>query len=430
MEMRKRTWKILLAALLAGCLTAGLYGCGNGEHQYVFVEGKAATCTEAGVRPHYHCDHCGKDFDVDDRSAELNSLTIEPLGHDFNTPVTSRASCTEPGSAERTCRVCGYVEKTELAAGEHLFRSYITDATCLKEGQSYKVCLICGYSETQVIPATGAHSFGTDNVCKLCNLRCVPSEGLQYEVVYDNGMQVGYRVSCGDAEGSIVIPYYHESLPVLEVADEGFAGEPITGLVCYAPLRTIGERAFMNCRKLSSVTLPDTLEKIEAEAFSTSAITSISIPDSVKEIGGYTFYQCDMLKIVEVGAGLQSVGEYDFWNCGQLTVINVSEDNQALSSTGNCLIVRATETLIAGGVESVIPEDVKVIGKAAFIGRRGMKKIVIPKSVVKISDYAFRDCADLVEIQYEGSQADWELIEKGTEWDAHTDSECKVTFGG
>ncbi len=420
--------KRLIAALLLGIFCVGAAACGGEEHEYVLVEGTDATCTEAGVCTHYHCNGCGKDFAYEDRTEELETVTIPPLGHDYSVPVTNRASCTEPGTVECVCRRCGNVERTQLAAGEHLFRSYITEPTCLKEGQSYRICLMCGYSEKVVLPATGKHEFNTQNVCTLCNLRCVPSAGLKYEMLYDNGMQVGYKVSCGRASGNIVVPYYYDSLPVLEVANDGFFGENITGFICYAPLRTIGDRAFMSCEKLPSFTFPDTLVRIGEEAFSSCAsLTSISIPDSVTDMGRNAFYLCTKLQVLEIGAGLPVVESFDFWNCEMLSVIRVSEFNRNLKSEGNCLIDRETNTLLLGSSESQIPEGITVIGKNAFYGRRGLTKIVLPGTITQICDFAFCDCVYLNEIEFEGSQEAWDLIEKGTEWNYHTDSEFKVS---
>lgn len=419
----------LVVILLSVILCFGLVACKKGEHRLLFVEGKAATCTEPGEKAHYHCTICEKDYSAEDSSEEIADVVIPALGHDFADPVSSRTVCTEPGTAEYTCRRCRTVETKELAAGEHLFRSYITEPTCVKEGQSYKVCLICGYSETETLPATGDHLFNTENVCTLCNLRCVPSEGLVYDEIHDNGLLVGYAVSCGAASGNIVVPYYHDSLPVLEIAENGFFEKELTGLVSYAPLRAIGDCAFKNCIRLPSFKLPDTLKSIGKEAFySCATLTELSIPDSVQTLGGSAFSQCSNLKTLQIGAGLQGVGSDVFWNCASLSSIRVSKGNKALKSENDCLIERATDTLLLGGSGSAIPETVKVIGANAFFGRTELKKIVVPRSVVQICDYAFRDCTYLNELQYEGPQSAWEQIRKGTEWDLNTGEDFKVTF--
>lgn len=246
-------WKKLIAALLiAGCCLP-FAACKKEEHDLVLVEGRMPTCTEPGVRIHYHCAECGKDFAFDNQDISLSSVEIPALGHDFSLPVANRPSCTDAGKAERTCGRCGYVEETELPAGSHIFRSYTTAPTCIKPGRIFRVCIVCGETQTEVIPETGKHEFQENNVCKLCNLRCIPSEGLLFEAIVDRGIQVGYRVSRGTATGEIIVPYYYDALPVLEVKAEGFAESEITAFISYAPLRSIGAGAFRGCKQLGEI---------------------------------------------------------------------------------------------------------------------------------------------------------------------------------
>ncbi len=56
------------------------------------------------------------------------------------------------------------------------------------------------------------------------------------------------------------------------------------------PLTSIGEEAFSQCNKLTSVTIPSTVTTIEDDAFSyCKGLTSIAIPDNVASIGKYAF---------------------------------------------------------------------------------------------------------------------------------------------
>ena len=70
------------------------YDCGNGntatftmmsEHQTQLVEGKAATCEEAGQKSHYKCSICGKLFTGADAATETteDALIIPPTGHQW-----------------------------------------------------------------------------------------------------------------------------------------------------------------------------------------------------------------------------------------------------------------------------------------------------------------------------------------------------------
>ena len=51
---------------------------------------------------------------------------------------------------------------------------------------------------------------------------------------------------------------------------------------------TISKNAFKNCKKLKKVQLPSTLKKISGYAFYNTALTNVTIPNSVKYIGNYS----------------------------------------------------------------------------------------------------------------------------------------------
>ena len=67
-----------------------------------------------------------------------------------------------------------------------------------------------------------------------------------------------------------------------------------------------------------------------------------------------------------------------------------------------------------------IPDNVTSIGDGAFYRCRGLTSITIPNSVTSIGDSAFYGCKKLKEIHYNGTKAEWEAIEKDTDWDRGT----------
>ena len=77
--------------------------------------------------------------------------------------------------------------------------------------------------------------------------------------------------------------------------------------------------AFNNCSNLTSVTIGDSVTNIGDYAFNMcSSLTNISIPDSVTSIGAYAFYNCGSLTSVTIGKGVTSIGAYAFYNCSSL----------------------------------------------------------------------------------------------------------------
>lgn len=58
----------------------------------------------------------------------------------------------------------------------------------------------------------------------------------------------------------------------------------------------IGEKAFMDCKCLFDIFLPDSVTKICKEAFCNSGIKSIHTSDNIKSIGEYAFAECTSLE--------------------------------------------------------------------------------------------------------------------------------------
>ena len=103
-------------------------------------------------------------------------------------------------------------------------------------------------------------------------------------------------------------------------------------------------------------------------AFSSTGITSVTIPNGVTHIGDYAFQFCESLTSV------------------------------------------------------IIPNSVTGIGDHAFYGCSELKAIVIPDKVEQIGYGAFYRCYSLMSIKYRGTQEEWNAISKGTRWNYDTGS--------
>ena len=64
----------------------------------------------------------------------------------------------------------------------------------------------------------------------------------------------------------------------------------------------------------------------------------------------------------------------------------------------------------------VIPAGVTAIGAAAFKGCKALASVVIPESVTRIGRWAFIGCKSLASVEFGGTMAQWEAVEKGYEW--------------
>ena len=183
-----------------------------------------------------------------------------------------------------------------------------------------------------------------------------------------------------------------------------FTGKDITffdELKYFTGLSEISDEAFKNCSYLTSVTIPNSVTRIEDYAFlGCNDLTSVTIPNSVTSIGKYAFFGCFRLTSITIPNSVTSIGYYAFRDCFKLTSIMVENGNSKYDSRNNCnaIIETASNTLIAGCKNTIIPNSVTSIGFAAFAGRTSLTSITIPNSVTIIGNEAFAGCSGLTSI--------------------------------
>ena len=152
------------------------------------------------------------------------------------------------------------------------------------------------------------------------------------------------------------------------IAYGAFANMPgITNIVIPEGVTTIGDCAFNNCENLVSVIIPEGITSIGVYAFSGSALTSVELPASLKELKEGAFN----------------------W-CTDITSLTVNEDNTFYHAIGNCIIETASKTLIFATASATIPKDesVTTIGEYAMAFSDSRYSLEIPDNIVRIEDYA------------------------------------------
>ncbi len=149
--------------------------------------------------------------------------------------------------------------------------------------------------------------------------------------------------------------------------------------------------------------------KIGPSAFHFSSdIRSIVIPSNIVEISSCAFSSCYNLESVKISDTVISINSDAFSGCSYLATIIIDPNNPVYDSRNSCnaIIETATNTLIAGCLNTVIPDTVTSLGDTAFFVCY-KKSIIIPKSVKTFGTHAFSGCDKLISVYYQGTLADW-----------------------
>ena len=116
---------------------------------------REATCTEGGSRERT-CKLCGK----------KQTEAIETLPHTYGKwKVTKEATCTAEGEQVRKCKECGKKQTEAIEKLAHTYGDWTVthEATCTEKGERVRKCKVCGYEKKEAIDML-PHDFGSWNV--------------------------------------------------------------------------------------------------------------------------------------------------------------------------------------------------------------------------------------------------------------------------
>ncbi len=240
--------------------------------------------------------------------------------------------------------------------------------------------------------------------------------------------------------------------------------EPGTTAKIKEGTRVIADHAFWGFTKMTEAELPSTLVIIGEQSFAMCGLLSVSIPESVTEIGGSAFNGCSALETVSFSGnsqlktigkyafgdcrlldhlylpdGLRSIGEQAFCGCGFLSDIRLPEGithigrssfdgTRAAQNNPECLYVSGYLVKFDARYVSAlkITDGTVMICSCAFYYFQRPISLHIPKSVRTIEPDAFTGTHYYIrEITYEGGEAEWKEL-AGSAFDGCKD--LKVTF--
>ena len=170
-------------------------------------------------------------------------------------------------------------------------------------------------------------------------------------------------------------------------------------------LKSIGTRAFQECRNLSDVKMPDSVTKIANLAFSWDQPWIKKYADGPVYLGKVLFfYKGDKsdLTSFEIKPGTVSIGDDAFRGSEKLESITIPD---SVTSIGDGVFNEC------GSLTSVeIPDGVENIGNQAFLCCQSLKTVSLPKSLKSIGISVFNCCDNLKDIFYNGTEDSFSRI--------------------
>lgn len=204
----------------------------------------------------------------------------------------------------------------------------------------------------------------------------------------------------------------------------------ITSINLNNGLEVIGKKAFYMNETLQSITLPETLKRIEDGAFygpiymddesewisPQGVITNINLPESLeyigemafanqyfkntftlpnhlKEIGAYAFVNCTAITKVIIGKGLEKIGYNAFSGCTGILDIGVASGCENFTVVDKVLYTKDMKKLVlcpSGRTEALeVPSGVTELGDCAFYMVDQLEGLTLPDTLVKIGEECF-----------------------------------------
>lgn len=219
------------------------------------------------------------------------------------------------------------------------------------------ICIFVGFKAMPVFAATT----GTD----ANGFTWQSDDGVTYSITGYNG-----------SDTNITIPTSIDGHTVTSIGNNAFKDKSLTSVTIPNTVKSIGSFAFYNCTSLVNISIPNSVTNIGDSAFAyCTSLPNITLPTNLSNIGNSTFQDCKAFTEITIPDSVTRIGDRAFLECISLTNIT-------------------------------IPNSVTDIGEGAFMDCKALRSAVMPDSVTNIGNYLFYNCQLLSSVRLSNNLTD------------------------
>ena len=142
---------------------------------------------------------------------------------------------------------------------------------------------------------------------------------------------------------------------------------------------------------ISQITIPQSVDSLGGSVFDgCKSLESVTLHDNIRHIGTFLFNGCTSLKSVTFPSGITTIKQYTFKDCESLATVNFPSQ------------VTQIERYAFQGCTSLsditLPDGIRYIGQGAFSDCTGLQHITLPAELTKLEAISFNNCSSLTEI--------------------------------
>lgn len=138
----------------------------------------------------------------------------------------------------------------------------------------------------------------------------------------DNTAVIVTNYKYNGAAADVTIPSRYQGKPVTMIDHAAFFNSAVTSVTIPDSVTSISDEAFINCPKLTNISIPNSVTYIGFSAFSScTSLKSITLPSSLSFISGALFLGCSQLTTIHIPVSVTSIGNNAFADCPSLMTV-------------------------------------------------------------------------------------------------------------